>query len=170
MRSGTRDPASFYKRRNAVSGGNDDERNNQHELHRAHSVGVPENLPGTDRRKYKENKAKYLMPQRMDRLYGGWKYVLYELARVLRQMLVRHDFILSKVKLVPACQGLYNQVNISKCSTVRRDVFAVKCLAGNRWPCSCITESSRPDGERPMKGAERGRTSQKLDAGPGQRD
>ena len=50
-----------------------------------------------DRRNCKKNKAQNLMPERMDGLHRGGKNVFDELARLLRQMLVGHDFILSKV-------------------------------------------------------------------------
>jgi hypothetical protein len=67
------------------------------------------------------------MPQRMDRFHRRRQDVLHELSGRARQMLLRHDFIVSKSQLVPVCTRLYNQVNI--CSDGLR----------NRWPCSCIT-------------------------------
>ena len=60
---------------------------------------VAKDFPGSDSRNYKENKAKHLVPERVNGLYRSGKNVFYELARVLRQMLMGHDFILSRVNL-----------------------------------------------------------------------
>jgi len=60
---------------------------------------MTEDFPARNSGNYKENKAQNLMPERMHRLNGRWENVFYELARVLRQMLVGHDFILSRFNL-----------------------------------------------------------------------
>ncbi len=58
---------------------------------------MPQQIPSCPSRQGKENKGDDLMPKRMDGLHGGGKNVFYELAGVLRQMLVGHNLILSNV-------------------------------------------------------------------------
>ena len=60
---------------------------------------MAEDFPARNGCNYKENKAEHFVPERMYRLHSGGKNVFYELTRVLRQMLVGHDFILASGNL-----------------------------------------------------------------------
>lgn len=77
-----------------------------------------------------ENKAQNLVPKGMHRLHGGGHHVLDELAGLPRQIVLRHEFIVAKAKLVPYGCRLYNQGDLG-CFKRER----------NRWPCACITRN-----------------------------
>src|SRR5580698_7870532 len=107
MSSGAGDAPGFQERGNAIGRGHDYKGNNERQPAGAHGSGASRHFPGCDRRNCKENKANNFMPKRMDRLHRGGKNVLYKLACLPRHLLMGHDLILSKVRLVPASLHLY---------------------------------------------------------------
>ena len=66
-------------------------------------AGVRSDFHTSNQRKHQENKAQNLMPERMHGLYSGRNNVLDELSGLPRQMLLWHDFIVSKAN---ACTGV----------------------------------------------------------------
>src|SRR5665213_968175 len=140
MDSGAGNAPGFEKRRNAVSGCEDYQGNDDRELAGPDGSRVACDPKHRDRRKTEENEAQNFVPERMDGLYGRGENVLDELPGLPGQMLLGHYLILSKTRLVPANTRLYNQGNI--CPE----------RSGNRWPCSCITAvGNSPVGQGPMK-------------------
>jgi hypothetical protein len=115
MESGTGNAPGFQERGDTVYRGNCNHGDDYRQPARAQSGVVPQGARADDHCNRKENKAQNLMPERMNRLYSGGNHVLYKLPRLPRQILLRHDFIVSKGRLVPAHSRLYNQGNI-RCS------------------------------------------------------
>jgi hypothetical protein len=105
MKSGAGDAPGLQKGRNSVSQGQQNQGYYQHQLERPHAVAGMDEVRAQTERKYQENKAQNLMPQRMHWLYCRRNYVLDELPGLPRQMLVWHDFIVSKGMLVPSARN-----------------------------------------------------------------
>jgi hypothetical protein len=124
MESGAGDATGFQERRNPVPGRDDDQRYDDGDLYRPKAGRVPEELPTCRRRNGQKNKTQNLMPKRVDRLHRCRENVLDELPGRARQLLLRHDFILSKSGLVTADTRLYNQGNI--CSETAREPMALQ--------------------------------------------
>ncbi len=88
---------AFRKEEIPYTGGNYNQGDDQHQLARSHVSRDVRRAPApTMTANHEENKAQNLMPERMDGLYSGGKNVLDKLPGLPRQMLLRHDFIVSK--------------------------------------------------------------------------
>jgi hypothetical protein len=111
MNSGAGNAPGFQKGRNAIPQGQQNQGYYQHQLERPHAVAGMDKARAQAKRKYQENKAQNLMPERMHRLYSGRNNVLYELSGLPRQMFVLHDFIVSKRS---ACTGVASTVQSRK--------------------------------------------------------
>jgi hypothetical protein len=85
---------------------------------------MAEDFPCRQPRKYQKNKAQNLVPEGMNGFHRSGYDMFYKLARLLREVLVAHVFMLSKCELVPAQCGLYNQGDIPNfAALVGRQVY-----------------------------------------------
>jgi hypothetical protein len=115
MESGTGNAPGFPERGNTVYRGNYNHGYDYQQPAGSQCRAVPQGARADNDCNRKENKAQNLMPERMNRLYSSGNDVLYKLPGLPRQILLGHDFIVSKGRLVPAHTRLYNQGNI-RCS------------------------------------------------------
>jgi hypothetical protein len=97
MESGAGNAPGFQERGDAVACHDENKRNENRQAYWAESGRIAGNLPARRCRNYEKNKANYLMPERMNRLYGRGKNVLDKLSRLFREGLTGHEFILSKI-------------------------------------------------------------------------